>query len=276
MTEEAQVLADTHCHLMVDEFEDDRQAVLDRARQAGVQILVIPGIDLGSSRQAVCLAEANQGVYAAVGIHPQAAETFGPESLDRLRELASSDKVVAVGEIGLDYYRDAASPSLQRRAFKAQLDLAAELSLPVIVHQRDSLDDVLRILERWQAGLIGSLTGRAGVLHAFSGDAAAAGRATSLGFYLGIGGVVTFRNAHALKSLIPDLSLARLVTETDSPYLAPHPHRGRRNEPAYTRLVAEELSALLGVPYSVIAHETFKNASTLFGWNNGIGDSNLL
>lgn len=276
MTSDAGLLADTHCHLMVEDFESDRQQVLDRARQAGVETLVIPGIDLESSRRAVALAEAHHGLYAAVGVHPHAAESFGPDTLDRLRDLASMDGVVAIGEIGLDYYRDFAPRPLQRQVFEAQLGLAAELSLPVIVHQRDSLDDVLEILGRWQAGLNGPLNGRAGVLHAFSGDAAAAGQATHLGFYLGIGGVVTFRNAHALKSLVPELSLARLVTETDSPYLAPHPHRGSRNEPAYTRLVAEQLSALMGLPYSVIAHETFKNASTLFGWNNGIGDSNLL
>lgn len=276
MTGDAERLADTHCHLMVEDYDIDRQAVLDRARSAGVQILVIPGFDLASSRQAVALAEANQDVYAAVGIHPHAAGTFGPDSLDHLRQLASSERVVAIGEIGLDYYRDSAAPGLQRQAFEAQLGLAAELSLPVIVHQRDSLEDVFEILGRWHPTLTGSLPERAGVLHAFSGDAATAGKATRLGFYLGIGGVVTFRNAHALRSLVPDLSLTRLVTETDSPYLAPHPHRGQRNEPANTRLVAEELSGLLGVPYSVIAHETFKNASTLFGWNNGIGDSNLL
>jgi TatD DNase family protein len=239
-------MIDSHCHLDFPQFDDDQEEVLARAIKAGVTAIIDPGTDLESSRRAVALAEQYQAVYAAVGVHPHDASTLNQEVLAELRELASHPKVVAIGEIGLDYYRDLSPRVQQRAAFNAQLALAADLDRPVIIHQRQSAADVMAALRDWGAG------GHPGcVLHAFSGDEAMAGEAVALSFFIGVGGPLTFpqrggtgKNARRLPEIVAELPLRCLVVETDAPFLTPHPYRGKRNEPAYVVLVAERLAQL--------------------------------
>lgn len=266
-------LIDTHAHLDFPRFDADRQAVIERAHAAGVAAMVNVGVDLASSRRAVALAERVPSVYAAVGIHPHDAKKLDGASLADLRQLAQAPKVVAVGEIGLDYYRNLSPQDVQRRAFRAQLAWAAKLGKPVIIHDRDAHGDVMDILADWASGL-GSfqdrrshLAGRLGVLHTFSGDLAMAERAIGLGFYISISGPVTYRNARQLPDIVRAVPLDRLLVETDCPYLAPHPHRGKRNEPAHVRLVAERIAALRGMPFNDFAEATTANARRLFDFS---------
>jgi TatD DNase family protein len=256
------LLVDSHCHLDLEQFDGDRAAVWERAQAAGVGWLVIPGIDLPQNRRALALAEQQPRWYVAAGVHPNSADTFDAATLGELRMLAAHERVVAIGEIGLDYYWDKVAPEQQRRAFVQQLALAAELGLPVIIHSRDANVDVADVLRTWVASdrfRASPLAQRpfAGVLHAFSGDGALAEEAYSWGFALSLGGPVTFRNAHALHALTPQLRLDRLMLETDAPYLTPHPLRGQRNEPAHLALVVEQLARLYAVaPESVAAATT--------------------
>lgn len=268
-------LADTHCHLTLPAFEADRQQVLERARAAGVARIVVPGIDLQTSRAAVAFAEAQPGVFAAVGVHPHHASSWNSSTRDALRTLASSTRVVAVGEIGLDFFRSLSPRSAQRRALEEQLDLAQELGLPVIVHNRQAIHELLPLLERWAPGARATSRPR-GVLHAYSADLPSAQRALAAGFDLGIAGPVTYRRASNLRALVPHLPLDRIVLETDAPYLPPDPHQGTRNEPAYTTRVAEEVARLLELPFSHLAEATTNNAALLFGWHHDIDRDHLL
>jgi TatD DNase family protein len=262
-------LIDSHCHLDLQQFDADRLDVLQRARAAGVDTIVIPGIDLAQNRAALALAEQEQGLYVAVGVHPNSASVFDEQALLELRRLAALRKVVAFGEIGLDYYWDNVAPEQQRRAFVQQLDLAAELGLPVIIHSREANADVADVLRAWvRADSFRSspLARRpyAGVLHAFSGDLAMAEEAYGWGFVLSLGGPVTFRNARDLHALVPKLRLDRLMLETDAPYLTPHPWRGQRNEPAYVAVVVEQLARLYGVTPAEVAQATTAVAQRFF------------
>jgi TatD DNase family protein len=263
-------LIDSHCHLDTHQFDADRPAVLERARAAGLQAIVIPGIDLSHCRQAVVLAETYTDIYAAVGIHPNDSGDYGIDTEAELRELARHPKVVAYGEIGLDYYWDKVEPTRQRIAFERQLELAATLGLPVIIHSRDANEDVAAILGEWvqsNAFATSPLAQRlfAGVLHAFSGDLALAQRAYAWNFVLSLGGPVTFTNAKQLHALVPQLRRDRLMLETDAPYLTPHPHRGKRNEPAYVALVCAKLADLYGIPAAQLAAESTALAAQFFG-----------
>ena len=254
-------LIDTHCHLDFDQFDADREAVLERAAAAGVTALINPGADMKSSRRAVALAERYDQVFAAVGIHPHKASTLNGAALDELRQLATHPKVVAIGEIGLDYYRDLSPRPQQQAAFEVQLALAAELHLPVIVHQREAAAQVMAALTGWR--------GRAqdrpcGVLHAFSGDMAMATNAVALGFCIGVAGPLTFKNARQLPDIVPQIPLDRLLIETDAPYLTPHPHRGQRNEPAYLAWIAQRLAQLVGLPLDALARQVTETTWRLF------------
>ena len=252
-------MIDSHCHLDFPHFDEDRDEVLARGAEAGVIALVNPGTDLASSRRAVALAERYGNVYAAVGVHPHHASTMDRQVLSELRQLASHPKVVAIGEIGLDYYRDLSPRTQQRNAFEDQLTLAAEIDRPVIIHQRESTVDVMDALRNWA-----SVSHPGCVLHAFSGDKAVADEAVSLGFFIGVGGPLTFKNARRLPDIIPNLPLSCLVIETDAPYLAPHPFRGKRNEPAYVVLVAERLADLFNLPLKELSHTLTENTLRLF------------
>lgn len=262
-------LVDSHCHLDMAQFDADRAAVLERAKTRGVSMIVNPGIDLLHCRQAIDLAERHPQVYAAVGIHPNSSADFSAQTLTQLRGMVDHPKVVAIGEIGLDYYWGTVSRQQQARAFRAQLELAAELGLPVIIHNREASSDLARILQEWADSAQTRNSPLAekpfwGVLHAFSGDAELAQAAPNWNFALGLGGPVTFRNARALHQLVPHLDLDRLMLETDAPWLTPHPFRGKRNEPAYVALVAEKLAELLAVPVEEIADRTTAVALSIF------------
>ncbi len=274
---------DTHCHLDLPHFDADREAVIERAAAAGVGLIVNPAIDLASCHRVLALADRYPGVYAAVGVHPNDCADFDDDTIPTLRELAQHPKVVGIGEIGLDYYwnkvRDRNSAALG-----AQLALAAALNLPVILHSRSAQGDesrrcnadLLDALRRWRGAgerrsggaeeqrgggaevppdpCLPTPAALTGVWHAFSGDLAEAQAAYGLGLVLGLGGPVTFQNARRLHALIPRLRLDRLVLETDAPYLAPHPYRGQRNEPAHIPLIARAMADLVGGAQTAADH----------------------
>jgi TatD DNase family protein len=259
-------LIDTHCHLDQPHFSADREAVIGRAESAGVERMIVPGTDPESSRQAVALAERHSCIFAGVGVHPNDCAAFGAGDLAGLRRLATHPKVVAIGEIGLDYYWKTVPRDTQILALRAQLDLAAELGLPVILHARQAMPDLLAELARWApVAAAGRPAGAIlGVLHAYSGGLDEAEAAYALGFALSLGGPVTWRRDSPLQALVPLLRLDRLMLETDAPYLTPDPHRGRRNEPAYVGLVAEGVARLDGLEPARLAEVTSATARRTF------------
>ena len=249
-------LFDSHAHLDFRQFNSDREPVIERAQQAGLIGILNVGTDLPSSRAAIALAERYDFIRAAVGVHPHDAQTVTPQVLAELRTLARHPKVVAIGEIGLDYYRDRSPRPAQQRAFASQLDLASELGLPVVVHSRDAHEEVLATLREWNG---------IGVLHAYSAGPERLEEVLALGFSIGIAGPVTFPNAHRLRETAAAVPLERLLVETDCPYLTPVPFRGRRNEPAYVSYVVGEVARTRRMPAQVVAERTTGNAIRLFG-----------
>ena len=261
---------DTHCHLYFDAYDKDRDAVLSRAWEAGVERILVPGIDLASSRAALKLAEAHPQVYAAVGVHPNSATTWDAQTLDALTQLAAHPKVVAIGEIGLDYYRDRAPRSLQKRVLREQVALAGRVNLPIIIHTRNSnpedracFADIIEIIRDMRAELSED---RPGVFHSFLESEAEAQQALEQSFYIGITGPVTFNNAHELRRVVASTPVEKLLIETDGPFLTPHPHRGKRNEPAHVCHVAEKIAHVLGLSPRGLAEVTTANAMCLFQW----------
>lgn len=256
------MLTDTHAHLNFPDFEEDLTAVLERAAEQGVERIVCIGTDLPSSQKALALAEAQAGLYATVGIHPHEARTADEAALSQLRQWARHPKVVAIGEIGLDFYRNLSPPEVQVRAFRAQIALARERDLPLVIHDREAHEAVMRVLEEEEAWKLG------GVLHCFSGDEDLARKAIERGFYIGFDGPLTFPNARSLQALAAALPLQACLLETDCPYLTPHPQRvqspRQRNEPAYVRAVAEKMAELRGLSLAEVAAATSANAERLF------------
>ena len=252
---------DTHAHLDFPQFDGDREQVIERALATGVKTMINVGADLVSSRAAVALADTYPQVYAAVGVHPHDAKTLTEETLEELKALASHPRVVAIGEIGLDFYRDLSPRDQQRRAFQQQLALAREMGKPVVIHDRQAHQEVMSILRQW---IDSNVRQPPGVLHCFSGDLAMAQEAIELGFYISIAGPVTFQNARRLRELVHQLPLEKLLIETDCPYLTPHPPRGKRNEPAYVKLVAQEIARIKGLSLEEVARITSSNAQALF------------
>jgi TatD DNase family protein len=252
-------LIDTHMHLGLGQFDVDRAAVLDRARSSGVARMVEIGFDLESSRAAVELAAEHEQVYAAVGIQPHYAAEAGDAWLSEVRRLAAHPKVVAIGEIGLDYYHDRAPHQAQERLFRDQLALARELALPVVIHSRDAQADTARVLRE-------AARGQPGIMHSFSGDWAYAEACLEVGFLLSFSGPVTFAKAAELHDVARRAPLDRILTETDSPYLAPHPLRGKRNEPANVRLVAARLAELREIDLAELSEAVWRNAGAIFGF----------
>ncbi|MBC8497243.1 MAG: TatD family hydrolase [Anaerolineales bacterium] len=263
-------LTDTHCHLYFDAYDKDRDAVLARAWEAGVERILVPGIDLASSRTALELADASPQVYAAVGVHPNSALTWDAHTLDALIQLAAHPKVVAIGEIGLDYYRDRAPCGIQKRVLRDQVSLAGRVNLPIIIHTRNSspedqacFADIIEIIHEMRAELSED---RPGVFHSFLESEAEAQGALEQGFYIGITGPVTFNNAHELRRVVASTPVEKLLIETDGPFLTPHPHRGKRNEPAHVYYVAEKIAQVLGLSPRALAEATTANAGRLFQW----------
>ncbi len=249
---------ETHCHLNHPRFDDDREAVVERARTAGVREFLIIGYNRVSSRRAVALANPGCGGYAAAGIHPHDALEWDAAAERELRVLLTQPGVVALGEIGLDFYRDLSPRDAQYAAFQAQLELALELSLPIVVHTRESVTPSLDVLEPFAS------RGGRGIMHCWSGSVEEARRALSLGFLLGVGGVITYPKAGELPDVVRESPLDRLVLETDCPYLTPLPHlRRERNEPAWLVPVAEKVAELRGIPVADVVESTTGNARRL-------------
>ena len=253
-------LIDTHCHIQTDEFDEDRAEVLARAREAGVDTLIVVGGagDLATNDQAVQLAETHARLYATVGMHPHDAKDVSAETMDRLRGLAQHPKVVAIGETGLDFHYDNSPREVQREMFERFASLAVETRLPIVVHNRESDREVAETIRNRGGGRL------EGVIHCFTSDQAAARSFLDLGFYLSFSGIVTFKNAEGLRDVARQVPLDRLLIETDAPFLAPVPKRGRRNEPAYVRYVAETLAQVRGVSVDEIAGAASRNARALF------------
>lgn len=257
-------LIDSHAHLDAPQFDEDRAGMLRRAADAGVRAVVNIGYNPATWATTLALAEAHPGLYACLGFHPNDAAGWDGEIVPALVRLHQHPKAVAVGETGLDYYRAHAPPDRQRAAFIAQLALARSLGKPVVIHHREARDDLLAIL-RDDVSAHGPLRG---VLHAFSGGPEFAADLLALGLSLGIGGPVTFKNAVDLHATVRAAPLERIVIETDSPYLAPHPYRGKRNEPAYVALVAERVAALKEADLRAVAAATTRNTEALFGFTH--------
>jgi TatD DNase family protein len=254
------MLIDTHCHYNHNAFDADRSEAIERARQAGVGQAVVVGYDLASSEWAIRLSQEYPDLYAVVGIHPNNAAEATPEGLQRLEALTRQPKVVALGEIGLDYHWKVEPPERQREVFRSQLHLAQRLGLPVVLHTRESDRELIAVME-------GEGGPWCGILHCFGGDPDVARRALDLGLHLGLGGVLTFKNARQLQETARTLPLDRVVLETDSPYLTPMPLRGRirRNEPSFLPFVARYLAALRGLSEVEVASITTRNAVELLG-----------
>ncbi|MCX5865095.1 MAG: TatD family hydrolase [Deltaproteobacteria bacterium] len=252
-------LIDTHCHLDMSAYEADFEVVLARALAAGVTRIISVGIDLESSRRAIALAEQHQGIYATVGVHPHNVAELSEDDYAELQALCRHVKVVAYGEIGLDYVKNYAPIALQKEHFSRQVVLAKELHLPLVVHDREAHDDIMEILETagpFPAG---------GVMHCFSGDTTFARRVLALGFHISIPGVVTFAKAEMLHEAVREIPLGSLVLETDGPFLAPVPKRGKRNEPQLMLFTAQKVAELKGVSLEEVARQTTINAVRLFG-----------
>lgn len=252
------MLFDTHAHLDDGNFDADRDEMIRRAWDAGVAYIVNAGINLESSAESIRLAEKYDFIYAAVGIHPHDTGEAGPSYLEELEKMAAHPRVVALGEIGLDYYRDLSPRPVQRRLFREQLELAGKLNLPVIIHDREAHGDMLDILRKEGQGLPG------GVMHCFSGSWEMAAECLAMGFYISFAGPVTFPNASRLKDIAARVPLDRLLVETDAPYLAPAPHRGKRNEPAHVNFVLEEIARLKGIDKAEMAKICTENGKRLF------------
>ncbi len=253
------MLIDTHAHLEMREFNDDRDEVIQRAREAGVEYIVTIGTTVESSRDAVLLAEKYDFIYAAIGIHPHEVKDILHPAYGIIRHFAQHKKVVAYGEIGLDYHYENSPRSDQKIKFRDMLREARELDLPVIIHDREAHEDTIRILsEEWSPDL-------GGVMHCFSGDAAMAKKVIEMGFSISIAGPVTFPKAESLREVVRQIPIEHMLIETDSPYLAPQPVRGRRNEPAFVRHTAEEVARIKGLSVDDVARITTFNAMQLFG-----------
>ena len=251
-------MTDTHAHINVSRFAEDLSAVVTRAVSAGVNAIIVVGVDIPTSRAAVAIAERFPSCWATVGVHPHEANACNPETWRELESLAKAPKVVAIGETGLDYYRNYASKDAQAKAFAKQLALAAKANLPVVVHMREAYADVHRALKQ-------AMPPRQAVMHCFSGDTAQAAAFIDLGCMISLAGPVTYRSAAQLHHVAKMVPSDRFVLETDCPYLAPVPHRGKRNEPAYVRLTLEAVAQRRDVASEELEEVTDRNAQTFFG-----------
>lgn len=261
---EKSLMVDTHCHLNFDSYNEDRAAVIESAKKAGVTRIIIPAVDMETCEEAIALAEQHEGIYAAVGVHPNSTADFDANMIERLRAWSKAKRVISIGEIGLDYYWDKSPKAKQFEAFEAQLALATELQLPVIIHNREADADVMAILENWVKSVPENMQARLGVLHSFSSSLAIAEKALDLGFYLGFTGPITFKKADDLRSVAQRVPLNRLLVETDAPFLTPEPYRGKRNSPAYIPYIVDRIAALHGISSAELASITTENALRLF------------
>jgi TatD DNase family protein len=263
----AMTYSDTHCHLDFDAYDTDRAAVVQRALSAGLEFIINPGIDMATSLAAIQLTKTYPGFcFAMIGFHPNEANLFDEDALTRLTELTQEPGVVAIGEIGLDYYRDRCSPAIQRQVLEKQLALAEACQLPVCIHNREATADLLSILRNWWQALPSqsALKIAPGSLHAWSEDYPSAVPFMGMGFRFGIGGPVSFKNAPERHQFVSQLPLEFVLLETDAPFLTPVPFRGRRNEPSYIPYIAEAIGKLKGKPTEAIGAMATSNARSIF------------
>ena len=255
------MLIDSHAHIQGKEYAGEVEAVIERARAAGVEkIIAVGGAgDMSSNTEAIALAKEFSNIYATVGMHPHDAKDVSADELKKLKELAAAPKVVAVGETGLDYYYDHSPREVQRRVFAEFIHLARETQLPIVVHERDAAQGVADLLRTEGAGKL------RGVIHCFTGNYEDARDYLDLGFYISFTGIITFKNANPLREVVRKVPLEKMFVETDSPYLTPVPYRGRRNEPAYVRYVAETVAGVKSLSLEEVARVTTKNVRELFG-----------
>jgi TatD DNase family protein len=259
-------IVDTHAHLDADAFDEDRDEVIARAVEAGVSKIINVGVNLESSKRAVSLAEEHPEVLAAAGFHPHEADTMKKADIARIGEIARHPRVVAIGEIGLDFYRNYSRREAQLQTLKWQLELALKLELPVVIHSRQAEKEMLEVLRDW-TGRSGGIKGWSpGVIHCFSGDTATAKQYLEMGFYLALGAYIGYPTSVGAYDVIRSIPQNRLMVETDCPFLAPQSLRGKRNEPAYLPQTVELLAEIRGVPAEAVARETTENAQRLFGW----------
>lgn len=253
------MLIDSHVHLDDRRYNNDRDRIIKGLKNDGVELVINIGADLKTSIASVSLAEKYDNVYAAVGVHPHSAKEVDDSTLEILKSFASREKVIAIGEIGLDFHYDNSPRDVQRKWFKKQLDLAKEVDLPVVIHSRSATQETFDIIKEAQDGKL------RGVLHCYSDSVEIALEYLKLGFYISLAGPVTFNNTRVLKEVAKIVPLDKLLIETDSPYLTPDPNRGKRNEPAYVRYVAAEIAELRGMSCDDLIKATNKNTKELFG-----------
>jgi TatD DNase family protein len=253
------MLFDTHAHLNADDFKDDLALVLERASSAGVSNMVVVGFDRPTIQRAMELIDMYDHIYGCIGWHPVDAIDCTEQDLLWIEKLCRHPKIVAIGEIGLDYHWDKSSKEIQQILFRKQIRMAKKLGLPIVIHTRDAMEDTLTILKEEHAEEIG------GVMHCFSGSVETAKECLKMNFYISLGGPVTFKNARRPKEVAKEIPLEKLLIETDCPYLTPHPYRGKRNEPAYVKLVAEQIAELREISFEELAEATTRNAKILFG-----------
>jgi len=249
---------DTHAHLDFPDYNPDRVEVIKRTQQEGIDYIINVGSSLEGSRRSVEFVQKYDFIYAAIAIHPHHSEEINKNSLKELEEMAALPKVVAIGETGLDFYKNLSAPPAQEKLFRYCIKLAHKFNLPIMIHSRDAADDTLRILKEEKAEELG------GVLHCYSYPWAIAEQILNIGFYISVAGQVTFPKAHTLRDVVARIPLERMLLETDCPFLAPQKFRGKRNEPAYVKYIAEELSHIYGISIEDIAQITSQNAKKLF------------
>lgn len=252
------MLIDSHAHLEMREFDADRDDAVRRAKEAGVDAVVTVGTNLEDCRKALAIAARHETVYAALGVHPHDVKGIDERTYDDIRQLVKQPKVVAYGEIGLDFFRNRSPREIQIRCFGEQLELADEFDLPVIIHDRDAHAETLRMLGGWKGQ-------KRGIVHCFSGDVPMAKKCIDLGFYISIPGPITYPRAEKIMDVVRQVPLERLLVETDAPYLTPQPHRGKRNEPAYVVYTARKIAEVKGLPFAAVAAATSQNARAVFG-----------
>lgn len=258
------MLVDTHCHINFDSYEEDRADILARAAAVDVKKIIIPSVDLGTSQAILKLIAQYDGLYGAVGVHPNSTVDFTAAMIAEIETMAHTPKIVAIGEIGLDYHWRESPKETQWKAFEAQLELAKKLELPVIIHNREASDDVMQILDAWVKDLPPKIKDRPGVMHSFSAPEAIAERALAAGFYLGFTGPITYKNADQLRHIAANVPMNRMLVETDGPFLTPVPHRGKRNEPAYIPIIVERLASIKQMSIESFGVATTENAYRLF------------
>ena len=252
------MLVDSHAHLDLPEFHNDQSEVIKRAKNSGIDYILTIGINLESCSKAIKLADSYDFIYASIGIHPHDAKDVNENTYTVLKSLANNKKVLAVGEIGLDFHRNLSPKDIQIKRFREQINLANELKLPVIIHNRDAHKETLEILREEGAKNLG------GIIHCFSGDYSMANSCIDMGFYISIPGTVTFPKAVGLQEIVKKLPLSKILIETDCPFLTPVPYRGKRNEPSFIRYVAEKIASLKGISFEEVAETTSQNFRSLF------------